>query len=143
MQDHVGFDDFFQGRTKSRYQHGWEIRNESDGVRQNYSRAVRQLNRAKRRVESGEQHVRRQYARRRHAIKKRRLASIGVTDESDNRIRDALAAIAMQFTRAFDLFELAFDAGDTILDQAPVRFDLGLAWSTKEDRKSTRLHSSH
>ena len=85
------------------------------------------VDRAQRRIERGEQHVGRQHARRRHAVEQRRFAGIGVADQRHDRIRHALAAVAMQLARALDLVELAFDARDALFDHAAVGFELGFA----------------
>ena len=89
--------------------------------------AVRQIDRAQRRIERRKQHVGRQHARRRHAVEQRRFAGIGVADQRHDRIRHALAAVAMQLAGALDLVELGLDARDAVLDDAPVGFDLRLA----------------
>ena len=81
----------------------------------------------KRRIERGKQHVGRQHAGLRHAVEQRRFAGIGVADQRDDRIRHALAAVAMQLAGALDLLELGFDARDAVLDHAAVGFDLRFA----------------
>src|SRR5436309_11777527 len=46
---------------------------------------------------------------------------IGVADQRDDRVRHALAAVAVQLAGALDALELALDLGQTLLDHAPVR----------------------
>ena len=45
----------------------------------------------------------------RQPVEQRRLAGIGVADQRDDRIRHALAAVAVQLARALDPLELALD----------------------------------
>ena len=43
----------------------------------------------------------------------------------------------MQFAGALDLVELCLDARNAILDDSPVRFDLGLARAAKKAKSAT------
>ena len=90
------------------------------------------VDRAQGRVERGEQHVGRQHARLRHAVEQRRLAGIGVADQRDDRIRHALAAVAVQRARALDPSSSASILAMPLLDQAAVGFDLRLARTAEE-----------
>jgi hypothetical protein len=66
------------------------------------------------------------------AIEQRRLAGIGVADQCDDRIRRALAAVAVQLTGALDLVEIDFDAGNALFQHAAVGFDLGFAGTAEK-----------
>ena len=57
MEDQVGLDHLFQGRTESGHQRGGQVRDEADGVGQDDPVAMWQDDRAQRRVERGEQQV--------------------------------------------------------------------------------------
>ena len=127
MQDDVGLDHLFERGAEGRHQHGRQIGDEADGIGEDDAVAVRQCDRPQRRVERGKQHVGRDNARRGHAVEQRRFAGVGVTDQRHDRIRHALAAVAMQLAGALDLVELAFDAFDAVFDHAPVGFELGFA----------------
>ena len=63
VQDHVGLDHLFERRAERRDQHGRQIGDEADRVGQDIRSAVRQVDRAQRRIERREQHVGRQHAR--------------------------------------------------------------------------------
>ena len=132
VQDDVGLDHLLQRGAERRHQHGRQIRDKADGIGQNDAVAVRQLDRAQRRIERGEQHVGRQHRGLRHAVEQRRLAGIGVADQRHDRIRHALAAVAMQLARALDAFELGLDALDAVLDHAAVGLELRLAGAAEK-----------
>ncbi len=91
MQDHVGLDHLLQRRAEGRDQHGRQVGDEADGIGQDDLGAVRQLDRAQRRIERREQHVGFEHPRPRHAVEQRRLAGIGVADQRHDRIRHPLA----------------------------------------------------
>jgi hypothetical protein len=57
MNDHIGFDHLFQGGPKGRHQHGRQVRDEADRIRQDDLGAVRQGDRTQRRIQRGEQHI--------------------------------------------------------------------------------------
>ena len=125
VQDHVGLDHLFERGAERRHQHGRQVGDEADGVGQDDAQSLRQIDRAQRRIERGKQHVGRQHARLRHAIEQRRLAGVGVADQRDDRIRHALAAVAMQLARALDLLEFVLDARDAVPRSAAGRSRTG------------------
>ena len=132
MQDHIGLDHLLERGAEGGDQHGRQVGDEADRIGEDHARAMRQADRAQRRIERGEQHVGGQHARLRHAVEQRRFAGIGVADQRHDRIRHAPAAVAMQRARALDLVELGLDLGEAFLDQAPVGFELGLAGPAEE-----------
>src|SRR5262245_24970045 len=132
VQDHVGLDHLLQGRAERRHQHGRQIRDEADRVRQDDAGAMRQVDGAQGRIERGEQHVGGQHLGPRHAVEQGRLAGIGVADQRHDRVRHALAALPVELARALDAFELALDARDAFADDAAVRFELRLARAAEE-----------
>ncbi len=68
----------------------------------------------KRRIERREQHVGFEHGGAGQAVEQRRLAGIGVADQRDDRIRHALAALAMQLAALLDLLQLGLDASDAL-----------------------------
>ena len=62
VQDHVGLDHLFQRGAEGRDQHGRQIGDKADRVGEDDARAVRQIDRAQRRIERREQHVGGQHA---------------------------------------------------------------------------------
>src|SRR5215470_3052240 len=137
MQDHISSNNLLERGAEGGDQRGRQIGDESDGVGQNDFRAMRQIERAHGGVKGREQHVGGEHARAGEAIEQRRLASIGVADQRSDRIWHALAAVAMKLARAFDLLELILDAGDALLDQPAIGFELTLARAAEEAEAAT------
>src|SRR5690606_26133969 len=69
-----------------------------------------------------------------HPVEQRRLASIGVADDRDDRIRHLAALGAMQVAGATHLLKLFLEPDDLFLQRASVGLDLGFARTTKEAR---------
>ena len=93
---------------------------------------MRQGDRAHGRIERCKQHVGRQHARLGEPIEQRRLAGIGVADERDDRIRHALAAVAVELAGAFDFLKFVLDARNALLDQPAIGFELAFARAAEE-----------
>src|SRR5205085_820054 len=68
----------------------------------------------------------------RHAVEHGRLSGIGVADQRNDRIRHALAAVAMELARALDLLQVMLNARKALLDQPAVGLELALARAAEE-----------
>src|SRR5947209_11084183 len=99
---------------------------------------MRQLQRPQRWIERRKQQVLGANIGFGQRIEQRRLAGIGIADESDRRERHVAPRFAMQSARALYLFELALDPRHPLLDETPVGFDLRLA-RTAEKAEATAL----
>src|SRR5260370_35321140 len=77
-------------------------------------------------VERREQHVGGEHAGLAETIEQSRFTSVGVAHERHDRIRHALAAVAVELARALDLAEFHLDARDALFDHAPIGLDLRL-----------------
>ena len=132
MQDNVGLDDFLKRGAEGRHQHGRQIRDETDGVRQHGLAAVRQRQRTQRRIERCKQHIRRLHVCAGQPIEQCRLASVGVTDQRNHAVRHALTSGAMETACRLNLLEFVFDPGDPFADHAAVGFDLRFAGAAHE-----------
>ncbi len=96
-----------------------------DRVRQHRLAAMRQRQRAQRRIEGREQHVVGLHVGARQPVEQRRLAGIGVADQRDDAIRHALAAGAMQPPRRLHLLQLGFEPRDAVADRCGDRLRSG------------------
>src|SRR5262249_46422554 len=65
-------------------------------------------------------------------VEQGRLAGVGVSDQSHDRIGHPAARLAVKAARALDLFELALDADDALADQAAVHLELGFTGPAQE-----------
>ena len=108
VQDHVGLDHLLQRRAEGRDQHGRQVGDEADGVGQD-RRARHAAASTARKVGSSVANSMSADSTLalRQPVEQRRLAGIGVADQRHDRIRHALAAVAMQLAGALDLLELA------------------------------------
>ena len=127
VQDQVGLDDFFKRGAKRGDQHRRQVRDEADGVGQNNLAGAGQFHFAHGGIERREYLVHGQHAGAGDFVEQRRLAGVGVADDGDNRIRHLAPALAVQFTRFDDLFEIALDGVDAVLQHALIKLDLGFA----------------
>ena len=110
MENQIRLHHLLKRRAKRSDKLGRQIGYESDGVRQHGLTAVRQRQRAQRRVEGREQHVRSLHVSARHPIEQRRFAGIGIADQRNHAIRHALPAGAMQPPCRLHLLEFVFHA---------------------------------
>ncbi|ENN87050.1 hypothetical protein RHSP_12361 [Rhizobium freirei PRF 81] len=93
---------------------------------------MRQLHAAQRRVERCKQHVFSENAGAGDTVEQRRLAGIGIANQSHDRMRHLAALGAMQLTSSDNLLQLALQPDDPLLQHAPVGFDLRFTGAAHE-----------
>ena len=116
-----------QGRAERRHQIVRQVGDEADGVGEDDALARWQDDPAHGRIEGREELVARDRRGPGEAVEERGLAGVGVADQGDHGIGDALAGGTMQPARALDPVERALQAVDADANLAPVGLDLGLA----------------
>ena len=87
MQNQIGVQHLLQRRAERRDQFGRQIADEPHRVRQDHFRPVRQLYRAHRRIQRGEQHVLRHHLCPCEPVENRRLARVRIAHQGHHRIR--------------------------------------------------------
>ena len=105
VEDQIGLQYLLQRRTKCRNQLCRQVGDESDGIRQHRLAAMRQIERAQRRIERCKQLVGGLHIGPGQAVEQRRLSGIGVTDQRHHAIRHPLPACAMQPPRRLHLLD--------------------------------------
>ena len=73
-------------------------------------------------------------------IEKRGLASIGVSDQGDDRNRDAFTALALLSTNAAHFLDLSLDVLDAAMNLAAVGFKLGFTRSAGANAAAELRH---
>ena len=132
VENDIGFQHFLQRRAKRRHQLRRQVGDEADRVRQHRLAAMRQTERAQRRIERRKQHVGGLHVGAGQAVEQRRLSGIGVADQRHHAVRHPLPAGAMQPPRRLDLLDFVLKARDALADQAAIGFDLGFAGTAHE-----------
>ncbi len=127
MQDDIRLQNFLKRRLESGDQHGRQIGYEAHCIGEDDLAAARQLDCPQRRIERCEQQILGEDAGLRQPVEQRRLAGIGVADERHDRIGHGAPALAVQAAGFLDLFEIALDPRDALLNQPAVGLDLRLA----------------
>jgi hypothetical protein len=132
MQNEVRRQHLFEGGAEGSDEHGRKVGYKAHRVGQNDFAAVRQLDFAHGRVERGEQEVFRHDTAVGELVEQGRFAGVGIAHKGHDRIRDTRSALAMQGTRALDALQLGFDAGNPLLYQTAVDFELRLAGAAEK-----------
>jgi len=130
--DQIGFHHFFQRGAKGGDERGRQVRDETNRIGEDRPAAATELQLAHGRIERREDLIDSDDAGARQAIEEGRFAGIRVTDDGDQRIRNAATPGAVQFARADDNLELLADRVDAILKDAPVHLDLHFAGTTQK-----------
>ena len=132
VEDDVGFADLLEGRLEGGDQFVRQVGDETHGVGQDHRAPRRQVEAAHGGVEGGEQLVTDRHLGAGEGIEKGRLSGVGVPHQRHHRIRHPPSRLAVQTAGALDLAEVAPEAVDSLIDEAPVGFDLGLAGAAHE-----------
>jgi tRNA dimethylallyltransferase len=132
VQDEVGVEHLLERRPEGRDELGGQVGDEPHGVREDDAAPRRQVDRAHRRVERGEEHVLGDNGRSGQTVEERGFSGVGVADERHDRIGHARAGRTMQAAGLGDLAELALQALDALVEGAAVGLDLGLAGAADE-----------
>ena len=133
VQQQVGFGDFFERGLEGRYQGGGQFLDETDRVGHQRLVTAGQFHAAGGGVERGEELVGGVHVRAGQAVQQRRLACVGVADQSHGGNARTLALGAIAHAVGADLFQLAFEVGDACADGAAVDFQLRFARAAQAD----------
>ena len=132
MYDDVRFQNFFKRGAERHNQFMRQVGNEPDGIGQDDFATSGQPNAAHGRVECGKQQIFGKNAGGRQAVEQSGLAGIGVTDQSNDGIRNAFACRALKFAGLFDFFQFFPDTDDFIVNDAAVKFNLSFAGAAEK-----------
>ena len=133
MQQQIGIARFLQGRAKGRDQLVRQSPDEADGVRQNHLAHARQFDPPHGRIERGEQLVRHIGRGAGERIEQRRLAGIGIADQSDGRDRNLAPHVAAGLALPGEFLEPRAQRADALRNEASVGFQLRLARAPQPD----------
>ena len=138
MENDIGLADLIQSRAEGVHQFMGQVGYEPHRVGENGGTAIGQAKLTKRRVERGEKHRFRQNLSPGQAIEQRRLASVRVADQGDDRIGRAFPPLPLKATCPAHVGQIGLELDNPIQQQTPVRLDLGLA-GTAEKTEATPL----
>src|SRR5690606_37004493 len=110
-----------------------QLVDETHGVDQQGIAALLELEPAHGWIERSEQLVLDERTGGGQAVHQRRLAGVGIADESDDRIRHAGTPAAMQSAGLLDLAQAALERSDAFAHSAPVDLELSFARAASAD----------
>ena len=133
MQQKIGFNDLFERCVKGLHERMRQLLNETHGIGHEDFAAVRELKRARRRVERRKELVLGENVCARQGVQERRLAGVRIADEGGDGDARSAAALAMQQALLLEPHDLALDVVDTTTDATTVDFELCLAGAACAD----------
>src|SRR5689334_20738742 len=110
-----------------------DLVDETDGIDEHDLVGVRQTERTRGRIESGEQFVFDKDPGSRERVHQSGFACIGVADESNRDEREFIPFFSMECTSFLDHFETSFERADAFADPPTVDFELCLTGSAGSD----------
>src|SRR6266852_3261973 len=132
VQQQVGVDGFFQRRPERRHERVRKIADEPDRVGNRDVSGLRQVQPARRGVESSEEPILGERSRASQGIEQGRLAGVGVTHERCRERSAASARAPLHFSPLLKLAVLVLQDLDASRDQPPVDLELCLAHASKK-----------
>lgn len=129
VDEEVGDDGFFEGGFKGFDEAVGEAADEADGVGDEEFLSATEDELTGGGVEGGEEFVFGEDVGAGEGVEEGGFAGVGVADDGGGGDGDALAFVALDAALFADVAEFAFEAGDAVVDEAAVLFELGLAFA--------------
>ena len=133
MDEKIGFLDLFQGRPEGIDQIVRQLPDEPDRIGKESPLLSAHLQEPDGRVERREELILDQHLRLGQPVEQGRLSGIGVPDQAEGRPGAAMSSFPLHRSGAPNRLQLPVQAGDPLLDPAPIDLQLGLPRAPSAD----------